>query len=175
MNNISNQLNRIFKMTRWMMILRAIIMFICGGCMFFAPLPTLWWMTVCIGTIVLIDGVIMLYSALQSEDYELRGTLTVNAVLLILLGLFSLVSPFLMDMVWVMLIGVWQLLAGLQYLFLRKHLKHTFFTLLNGILSVLAGLFFLLLPFGGLLATSWLIAGVLIASAILALAGAFKL
>ena len=174
MNNISNQLNSILKMTKGMMIFRAVIMFIIGVCMIFAPLQTLWWMTVCIGAFVLIDGVTLLSGALQARD-ELRGIMLINAVLLIMLGLFSLVSPFLMDMVWVMLIGVWQLLAGLQYLFLRKSGKHTVFTMLNGILSVLAGLFFLLLPFGGLLAASWLIAAVLITSAVLSFTGAFRL
>ena len=174
MDTIQNQLNSILKMTRGMIIFRAMIMLIIGVCMIFAPLQTLWWMTICIGAIVLIDGVMLLSASLQSEN-ELQGVMLINAALLIILGVFSLISPLIMDMVWVMMLGIWQLLAGLQYLFLRKRTRHTFLTLVTGILSVLAGLFFLLLPFGGLLAATWLIAIVLLTSSVMNFVTAFKL
>ena len=174
MDTIQNQLNSILKMTRGMIIFRAMIMLIIGVCMIFAPLQTLWWMTICIGAIVLIDGVMLLSASLQSKN-ELQGVMLINAALLIILGVFSLISPLIMDMVWVMMLGIWQLLAGLQYLFLRKRTRHTFFTLVTGILSVLAGLFFLLLPFGGLLAATWLIAIVLLTSSVMNFVTAFKL
>ena len=174
MDTIQNQLNSILKMTRGMIIFRAMIMLIIGVCMIFAPLQTLWWMTICIGAIVLIDGVMLLSASLQSKN-ELQGVMLINAALLIILGVFSLISPLIMDMVWVMMLGIWQLLAGLQYLFLHKRTRHTFFTLVTGILSVLAGLFFLLLPFGGLLAATWLIAIVLLTSSAMNFVTAFKL
>ena len=174
MDTIQNQLNSILKMTRGMIIFRAMIMLIIGVCMIFAPLQTLWWMTICIGAFVLIDGVMLLSASLQSKN-ELQGVMLINAALLIILGVFSLISPLIMDMVWVMMLGIWQLLAGLQYLFLRKRTRHTFFTLVTGILSVLAGLFFLLLPFGGLLAATWLIAIVLLTSSVMNFVTAFKL
>ncbi len=174
MDTIQKQLNSILKMTRGMLIFRALIMLLIGIFMIFAPLQTLWWMTICIGAFVLVDGVMLLSASLQTQD-ELRGMMLINAVLLIMLGIFSLISPLIMDMVWVMLLGIWQLLSGLQYLFLRQHARHTFFTLTTGILSVLAGLFFLLLPFGGLLAATWLIAIVLLTSAVLSFITAFKL
>lgn len=174
MDTIQNQLNSILKMTRGMIIFRAMIMLIIGVCMIFAPLQTLWWMTICIGAIVLVDGVMLLSASLQSKN-ELQGVMLINAALLIILGVFSLISPLIMDMVWVMMLGIWQLLAGLQYLFLRKRTRHTFFTLVTGILSVLAGLFFLLLPFGGLLAATWLIAIVLLTSSAMNFVTAFKL
>ena len=174
MDTIQNQLNSILKMTRGMIIFRAVIMMIIGVCMIFAPLQTLWWMTICIGAIVLIDGVMLLSASLQSKS-ELQGVMLINAALLIILGVFSLISPLIMDMVWVMMLGIWQLLSGLQYLFLRRLARHTFFTLVTGILSVLAGLFFLLLPFGGLLAATWLIAIVLLTSSAMNFVTAFKL
>ena len=174
MDTIQNQLNSILKMTRGMIIFRAMIMLIIGACMIFAPLQTLWWMTICIGAIVLIDGIMLLSASLQNQN-ELQGVMLINAALLIILGGFSLISPLIMDMVWVMMLGIWQLLSGLQYLFLRKRARHTFFTLVTGILSVLAGLFFLLLPFGGLLAATWLIAIVLLTSSAMNFAAAFKL
>ena len=174
MDTIQNQLNSVLKMTRGMILFRALIMLILGICMIFAPLQTLWWMTICIGAIVLIDGVMLLSASLQSQN-DLRGVMLINAALLIILGVFSLISPLIMDMVWVMMLGIWQLLSGLQYLFLRKRARHTFFTLVTGILSVLAGLFFLLLPFGGLLAATWLIAIVLLVSAVMSFITAFKL
>lgn len=174
MNTIQNQLNSILRMSKGMIIFRSAIMLLIGICMIFAPLQTLWWMTICIGAIVLIDGIIILAASLQSQD-ELRGVMLINSALLIILGIFSLFSPLMMDMVWVMLLGIWQLLSGLQYLFLRKRARHTFFTLMTGILSVLAGLFFLFVPFGGLLAATWLIAIILIVSAVLTMITAFKL
>lgn len=174
MNTIQNQLNSILRMSKGMIIFRSAIMLLIGICMIFAPLQTLWWMTICIGAIVLIDGIMILAASLQSQD-ELRGVMLINSALLIILGIFSLFSPLMMDMVWVMLLGIWQLLSGLQYLFLRKRARHTFFTLMTGILSVLAGLFFLFVPFGGLLAATWLIAIILIVSAVLTLITAFKL
>ena len=174
MNTIQNQLNSILRMSKGMIIFRSAIMLLIGICMIFAPLQTLWWMTICIGAIVLIDGIMILAASLQSQD-ELRGVMLINSALLIILGIFSLFSPLMMDMVWVMLLGIWQLLSGLQYLFLRKRARHTFFTLMTGILSVLAGLFFLFVPFGGLLAATWLIAIILIVSAVLTMITAFKL
>ena len=174
METIQSQINTIFRMTRGMIIFRAAVMLIIGVCMLFAPIQTLWWMTIAVGTVVLADGIMILSASLKSHD-ELRGVMLVNAALLIILGIFSLISPLLMDMVWVMMLGVWQLLSGLQYLFLQKRARHTLFTLTTGILSVLAGLFFLLVPFGGLLAATWLIAIVLLTSAVLSLMTAFKL
>ncbi len=174
MNTIQNQIDTIFRMTRGMIIFRAIVMLIIGAAMFFAPLQTLWWMTIIIGAIVMADGIILLSDAIQSDD-ELRGVMIVNAILLIILGIFSLSAPLMMDMIWVMLLGIWQFLAGLQYLFLRRKTRHTMFTLTNGILSILAGLFFLFLPFGGLLAATWLIAIVLIVSSVMNFLTAFKL
>ena len=174
MNTIQNQLNSILRMSKGMIIFRSAVMLLIGICMIFEPLQTLWWMTICIGAIVLIDGVMILAASLQSQD-ELRGVMLVNSALLIMLGIFSLLAPLMMDMVWVMLLGIWQLLSGLQYLFLRKRSRHTFFTLITGILSVLAGLFFLFVPFGGLLAATWLIAVILIVSALLTVITAFKL
>lgn len=174
MNDIQSQINTIFRMTRGMTIFRAVIMLIIGIAMLFAPLQTLWWMTIVIGLIVMVDGIAILSGALQSDD-ELRNVMVVNAILLIILGIFSLSAPLMMDMIWVMLLGIWQLLSGLQYLFLRKRSRHTFFTLTNGVISVLAGLFFLFLPFGGLLAATWLIAIVLIASSVMNFFTAFKL
>ena len=174
MNTIQNQLNSILRMSKGMIIFRSAVMLLIGICMIFEPLQTLWWMTICIGAIVLIDGIMILAASLQSQD-ELRGVMLVNSALLIMLGILSLFAPLMMDMVWVMLLGIWQLLSGLQYLFLRKRSRHTFFTLVTGILSVLAGLFFLFVPFGGLLAATWLIAVILIVSAVLTVITAFKL
>lgn len=174
MNTIQNQINKIMRMTKGMIIFRAIVMLAIGVAMFFAPLPTLWWMTIVIGGIVMADGIILLSNAIQSDD-ELRSVTIVNAILMIILGIFSLSAPLLMDMIWVMLLGIWQFLAGLQYLFLRRRAPHTLFTLTNGILSILAGLFFMFLPFGGLLAATWLIAIVLIVSSVMNFFTAFKL
>ena len=108
MNTIQNQIDTIFRMTRGMIIFRAIVMLIIGAAMFFAPLQTLWWMTIIIGAIVMADGIILLSDAIQSDD-ELRGVMIVNAILLIILGIFSLSAPLMMDMIWVMLLGIWAL------------------------------------------------------------------
>ena len=174
MNTIQDQINKILRMTRGMIIFRAIVMLAIGIAMFFAPLPTLWWMTIIIGGIVMADGIILLSNAIQSDD-ELRSVTIINAILMIMLGIFSLSAPLLMDMIWVMLLGIWQFLSGLQYLFLRRSARHTLFTLTNGVLSILAGLFFMFLPFGGLLAATWLIAIVLIVSSVMNFITAFKL
>lgn len=174
MNTIQDQINKILRMTKGMIIFRAIVMLAIGVAMFFAPLPTLWWMTIVIGGIVMADGIILLSNAIQSDD-ELRSVTIINAILMIILGIFSLSAPLLMDMIWVMLLGIWQFLAGLQYLFLRRRARPTLFSLTNGVLSILAGLFFMFLPFGGLLAATWLIAIVLIVSSIMNFITAFKL
>ena len=60
MNTIQNQINKIMRMTKGMIIFRAIVMLAIGVAMFFAPLPTLWWMTIVIGGIVMADGIILL-------------------------------------------------------------------------------------------------------------------
>ena len=175
MNTIQDQVNSILRMTKGMLFFRAAVMLITGCCMLFAPLATLWWMTIIIGAIILVDGGMMLAAAIAAPGDDDRGVMIINSVLMLMLGIFSLLSPVLMDMVWVLLLGIWQLLSGMQYLFLRKKSSHTFFTLLNGILSVLCGIFFILMPFAGLLAASWLLAILLMASGVLALTSAVKL
>ena len=174
MNEIQKQASSIMRMSRGMLIFRAVITLVLGVCMLFAPIATMWWMTICIGAVITVDGSMMLAAAISAKDDQ-RGVMLISACLMIMLGLFSLISPLMMDMVWVMFLGVWQLLSGLQYLFLRKKSKHTMLTILNGIVSVLCGLFFILLPFGGLLAFTWLTAIVLIISGVMAFISAFKL
>ena len=78
MNTFQNQINKIMRMTKGMIIFRAIVMLAIGVAMFFAPLPTLWWMTIVIGGIVMADGIILLSNAIQSDD-ELRGVTVINA------------------------------------------------------------------------------------------------
>ena len=174
MDDIQTQVARIFNMTRSMLFFRGIIMLILGIFIFIAPLQTLWWMTICLGAVVLVDGIMMLSASLQSRG-DLKGIMAINASLLIILGIFSLLSPLMMDMLWIMLLGIWQFLAGLQYLFLRKGSRHSAFTLLNGIVTALAGIFFMFLPFAGLLAASWLIGAVLLTSAFLSFVSGWKL
>lgn len=165
MNSVEEQVEMPGKASKQMIFLRGIIMLLLGIGIFFKPAYSLWWITMLVGALVIIDGALTLYSSLRIR-HEVRVIMIVDAIFLILLGIFAIISPLLMDVVWVMLIGIWEILTGLQSIFMRRKPDQCIMPMISGIISVLIGLFFLALPIAGLLTLSWLIGIVLIAGAV---------
>ena len=173
MKEVAAEFKELFAVSRSMLILRGLIFLLLGVFLFFRPVATLWWLTLCVGAVVLVDG-IMMFAASFRHSGSRRGLMIADSVFLVLLGIFALSSPFIADVLWVVFVGLWQILSGIQAFFLKDGESRSWL-IFSGILSVLLGIFFILAPFAGLLTLSWLLALALIISAFGSFAGAWDL
>ena len=99
----------------------------------------------------------------------------IDAIFLIMLGFFAVISPLMMDVIWIMLIGIWEILSGLQSIFLREESNAPRLTLTSGIISIIIGIFFLAAPSAGVMGITWLIALFLLAAAAVCFFTAWKI
>jgi len=173
MREIAADYRELFAVSRSMLVLRGLIFLLLGVFLFFRPVVTLWWVTLCIGAVVLVDGVMMFAASFRHRGSR-RGLMIADAVFLVLLGIFALSSPFIADILWVVFVGLWQILSGIQAFFLKDGGSRGWL-IFSGILSILLGIFFIFAPFAGLLTLSWVLAIALIISAFSSFAGAWDL
>jgi len=145
--------NALLGFMRTELIARGILFLILGLLMMFKPGETLLVISVTIGIFILIDGIVMLISALK---YQGNGKvfLLLNAAFFIALGLFSCTAPLAMNIIWVMMIGFWQLFSGIQCIGFRKTAGSS--AILSGILSIIAGLVLIMMPVFGLMTMMWI-------------------
>ena len=174
MNLFTETLGAPEKMSKNMLFLRGIIMLILGICIFFKPAFTLWWLTILLGALVLFDGVLTMFASLKIKS-EVKSIMIADAIFMILLGFFALISPLLMDLIWIMLIGIWEILTGLQSIFMRRESDNLLLSTISGVISVVIGLFFLALPAVGMMTLFWLVGIALIIAAIVCFYSVWKL
>ena len=174
MKYISRSIPDLLKVSKRMLILRGIVLLLLGVSMFYKPLFTLWYLTVAIGILVIIDGIAALAATLRGKN-QLRSIMIIDAIFLIMLGFFAVISPLMMDVIWIMLIGIWEILSGLQSIFLREESNAPRLTLTSGIISIIIGIFFLAAPSAGVMGITWLIALFLLAAAAVCFFTAWKI
>jgi len=152
-----NALNGIVKkfigFMRAELIFRGILFLILGLLMMCRPGETMLVITITIGVFTLVDGVIMLISALMYHGSG-KGMAILNSILLILLGLFCCTAPLKMNIVWVIMVGFWQLFSGISCLSLRASAGNS--AIFSGICGIIAGLILIFMPVLGLLTLMWL-------------------
>lgn len=151
------------------LIWRGIIFMIFGVLIITRPVPAIAVTVIIAGIYVAIEGAAFLVQALKLP-HKFRSMLLLNAVIMILLGLAAIIFPYLMGEYAVIFFGAWQLVNGVQCLYLMKTPGHRVKSFITGIFSIIAGLFFVLMPLFGLLAMSWLLSALFITSSLIMLA-----
>ena len=140
------------------LILRGILEALLGLLLLAKPVQTAVFITVVIGVFLLIDGATLLILGVRTPGPG-RKWLIVNAALLLLLGAFTVWRPIMVDSLWVVVLGVWQILGGIEAL---AGGGRKVWNVLSGVLSLLLGAVFVVSPFVGLLSILWLL-GILLA------------
>lgn len=143
-----------------------------------ATVVTLIWI---MGAYVLIDGVISIVGFFRHHDlsWTRRILLLVFGVLEIIAGLVLWVAPGLGTVTLMVIFGVWAMLTGM-YLLVSAfthdgHLMSPWLQGLIGILGVLVGIYLVIEPGRGALATIWVIGSTAIVYGIFLILAAFKI
>ena len=153
------------------LLLRAALMVVLGLLLVVNPGGSLLMLTRGIGVVLLIFGAIGVAAALgggaaRYRFFAWRGVRDMtlfNSAAIILLGIISLVYPAKADVFWVLMIGLWQLVTGLQSLFGGRRSP---FLWSSGLLSILIGVVLLVAPWTSLLTMVWLFGILLIAAGV---------
>lgn len=156
------------------LIWRGIIFMIFGVLILTRPVPTIAATVIIAGVYVAIEGIAILIQAMKLPR-KVRSMLVINALIMVLLGVAAVIFPQLMGEYAVIFFGAWQLVNGVQCLYLMKTPGHRVKSFFTGLFSIAAGLFFIIMPLMGLLAMSWLLAALFITSAAMMLVTGWSL
>ena len=146
----------ILQSSRGALIWRGVIFIIFGLLMLFKPLPTITVVVVILGIYAALEGVAMLTGAWVLKRNQ--SMLLLNGIVLLVLGIAAICFPWLMGEYAIIFMGAWQFISGIQCFFFISRSRHRWKTLFTGILAIIAGLFFMIAPFIGLLAMTWIFA-----------------
>lgn len=136
---------------------RGVLYFVLGVLLFFRPLWTTAVLTIAIGILIMLDAVSQLirYLRCRAGSKWRIGWF----VLLFLLGAGTVWMPLAADCLWVVALGVWQILGGVEELSSGGASRWNIF---SGVLSLLLGVLFVVAPFAGLLSLIWLLGALMI-------------
>jgi uncharacterized membrane protein HdeD (DUF308 family) len=161
----------------WVLALRGALAVLFGVLLFAWPALGLVVLVALFGAYALVDGVLALAAALgQGEDRGHRGAQLLEGVVGVLAGLAALVWPGMTALVLLYIIAAWAIVTGLAEIVaavrLRAVIDNELWLGLGGLLSILFGLYLIVLPGAGALAVAWLIGvyAVLFGLALIALA-----
>lgn len=145
-----------FHATRPVLLLRGLVLLVLGICGLYDPVFILTLLTMIIGGVLLLFAVASFLMSWRSG----RGStaLLFLFVLLGAVGLGLLIRPLFIDMVLMVVFGVWLLVAGLWgILSVQKRLGHLILPM-PGLVAALVGILLIVAPFFGVAAVSWTIA-----------------
>lgn len=147
------------------LIWRGIVFMLFGVLLWVRPLSAIPIVVMVFGIYVAIEAIAGLITLTQWPEGS-RALMLLNAIILLLVGIAAIVFPWIMGEYAVIFLGAWQLISGLQCIFLTRRAKHRAKTFFSGALAIISGIFFIAAPFIGLLTLSWLFAILFIASGI---------
>ena len=145
-----------FHATRPVLLLRGLVLLILGICGLYDPVFILTLLTMIIGGVLLLFAVASFLMSWRSG----RGStaLLFLFVLLGAVGLGLLIRPLFIDMILMVVFGIWLLVAGLWgILSVQKRLGHLILPM-PGLVAALVGILLIVAPFFGVAAVSWTIA-----------------
>ena len=175
MSNQSNSLSPIAAIFRGMgrnLMLRGILELVIGILLLINPLKTVVWLTIVIGVLLILDGVVLFFSYLRTKASG-RHWMLINAAALIVFGAVIVCSPLLMDELWIIVLGVWHIVSAVNELFgggWRRKMG-----IVSSALSLVVGVIFVALPFLALNAMITITGIVLIASGFLSIVTGYDL
>lgn len=147
----------------WTLVLRGVCAVAFGFVAWFWPGLTLLALLLTWGALACFNGIVTLFSAFGRDGNEPRWILLLEGGVSLLAGGVALFQPRLTGLVFLYLLAVWALLAGVVQVLaawrLRSEIRGEFWLGFAGVLSLLFGVMLLLRPGAGALTVIWLIAG----------------
>ncbi len=126
------------------LILRGIVEMIIGILLLLTPLEAFRVLTIIIGALLISDGIVAALFAFRTESAD-RNWSVVNAFVLLIVGVVTVCSPLLMDKLWMIAIGIWQIASVITALCNGGWRR--LWAVLSGVLSLVIGVIFIALPF----------------------------
>ena len=165
----AKSMSEIFHAAGAALLVRAALMVVLGVLLVVNPGRLIAVLTMVIGVVLLIVGgigvAVSLTGSVSRFGYlsarGVRNMALFNSAAIALLGLFSLIYPAKVNIFWVLMIGLWQLITGVQNFFggMRSPLLWS-----SGLLSVAIGVVLISSPWTSLLTMVWLLGTLLIAA-----------
>ncbi len=164
----------------WALALRGLVAILFGLAAFAVPGATLILLIVLFGAYALVDGVLAIVAAVRAaEHHERWWPMVLEGVAGIVASVITFAWPAITAFVLLYLIAAWAIVTGVlkigSAIHVRRHLRGEVVQALNGVISVLFGLFLFIVPRVGLLAVVWWIAGYAIFRGLMLAALAFRL
>lgn len=154
------------------LILRGILAIIIGVLLVIAPVASAAGFIMGIGALLVIDGVFLLVMAFKAGDRAKRAGI-VYGILTIILGLILLAKPLLTGVILLIMVGIWQLITGINQLTEDYGPIHAGWIRFSGVLAILTGIMFIIWPFLSLTVFTWVTGIMLIVSGGTSLVTAF--
>lgn len=154
------------------LFLRGVLEIAFGVLLLLYTAPTIRILTIVIGAALCLSGLFQLLIAARSKDSKKHWAL-INAIALLVFGIFVICSPLLMDYLWIIVIGMWLIVSALNELFSGGWRR--IWGLLSCVLSVAIGVCFIVLPFYALDLIAKISGWVMIVSGILVLGASIDL
>ena len=150
--------------SRGVLMFRGILLIAFGILMFmdFAAIVNI--VTMILGIILLVDGGATLLGMLFNRKVSV--SLIVSSLFLIVFGILALKKPFEINTLIMVALGIWLAAGAIQEIILCFTAKKPFFSLLSGLLSLLAGGLFIVSPWSGLAAIGTILGILLIAAGV---------
>ena len=146
------------------LIFRGMIETAVGLLLLFSPERTVKILTIAIGVLLILDGVVLFLSTLRSRFPGNRWAV-INATALVLFGAITVFSPLVMEYLWILVLGMWLIVSAVNELFCGGWRR--IWGIVSSLLSLIVGVSFILMPFASIGAIVMITGGVLVASGIL--------
>lgn len=133
------------------------------------PMATMWLVTVVWGAFLIFHAAFLL--SISCSDKKIKFYAILGALGIGIIGIASVVAPFVMEVMWVIMLGCWQIFQSVEMImWSKKKLKDW----MSSLLSFVIGVVFICSPLIGINTIGWLIGVLLFASGILTLVFMFR-
>ena len=148
------------------LIFRGILEIVFGALLLIVPDKTITILTYVIGVALILSGATQLLAAALSKSSK-KSWSVINGIVLLLFGVITVCSPLLMEYLWIVVLGLWLIVSGINEFFGGGWRR--LWGIISCILSVAIGVIFIALPFASIGAIVMIVGWVFITSGFLAL------
>ena len=164
----------------WALALRGVVAIVFGVLAFILPGATIGALILLFAAYAIVDGASHVITGFRGRSGDSPDILMIlGGIVGIIAGIVAVVLPGLTALALLALIGAWAIVTGAAEIMLayrlRKEIRGEWLLALNGVLSVLFGIYVWLFPGAGALALVWLIATFAILSGVMLLTLAFRM
>lgn len=163
----------------WAVVLRGVVAVLFGLAAIFLPGITLTALVILFGAYALVDGIFGIISGVRAFEHRHNWWPLIEGVISFLVGLVALLFPGAAALGFLYVIGTWAFVTGLLEIFqavrLRDEIDNEWMLALAGVLSVIFGIFVVIIPVAAAVAILWIIGGYGIIFGIVLIALGFRL